>query len=108
MQIARLVPFGVNIKSEALHNRSLQSIEGTAAVGWRTAILESADGGGRTHTLLPVLDFESSASASSATSALSKEQIPSASQEKRKYSAQGVQKTQRSTQGREKKRMFPP
>ena len=32
-----------------------------------------ADGGDRTHTLLPVLDFESSASASSATSALSKE-----------------------------------
>jgi hypothetical protein len=32
-----------------------------------------ADGGGRTHTLLPVLDFESSASANSATSALLEE-----------------------------------
>ena len=32
MQIALLVPFGVNIKSEALHNRSLQSIDGHRGV----------------------------------------------------------------------------
>src|SRR5271166_1240044 len=32
-----------------------------------------ADGGDRTHTLLPVLDFESSASANSATSAFCEE-----------------------------------
>ena len=32
MQIARLVLFGVNIKSEALHNRSLQSIDGHRGV----------------------------------------------------------------------------
>ena len=32
MQIALLVPFGVNIKSEALHNRSLQSIDGPRGV----------------------------------------------------------------------------
>ena len=31
---------------------------------------QSADGGGRTHTLLPVPDFESGASANSATSAM--------------------------------------
>src|SRR5262245_2056958 len=86
-------------------DQALIQIDGSGS--WRTAILDPADGGGRTHTLLPVLDFESSASASSATSALSKEQIPSASQEKRKCSAQGVQKTQRTTQGRENKRMFP-
>lgn len=34
-----------------------------------------ADGGDRTHTLLPVLDFESSASASSATSAFMRRQL---------------------------------
>src|SRR3979411_1738971 len=49
-----------------------------------------ADGGGRTHTLLPVLDFESSASANSATSALMEEAITSASQQKRKCSGAGV------------------
>ena len=32
MQIARHVLFGVNIKSEALHNRSLQSIDGHRGV----------------------------------------------------------------------------
>jgi hypothetical protein len=32
LQIARLVLFGVNIKSEALHNRSLRNMEGTAAI----------------------------------------------------------------------------
>ena len=34
-----------------------------------------ADGGDRTHTLLPVLDFESSASASSATSAFLRREL---------------------------------
>jgi hypothetical protein len=45
-----------------------------------------ADGGDRTHTLLPVLDFESSASANSATSALLEEGITSAFAQKRKRS----------------------
>src|SRR6516162_5460802 len=54
----------------------------------RHLIKYPADGGGRTHTLLPVLDFESSASASSATSALSREKITSASGRKRKCSEQ--------------------
>src|SRR5580704_4322551 len=39
----------------------------------RRSLTHSADGGDRTHTLLPVLDFESSASANSATSAFREE-----------------------------------
>ena len=38
---------------------------------------DGADGGGRTHTLLRVPDFESSASANSATSALGDEEYKS-------------------------------
>ena len=39
----------------------------------RRSLPHCADGGDRTHTLLPVLDFESSASANSATSAFREE-----------------------------------
>jgi hypothetical protein len=39
----------------------------------RRSLPHPADGGDRTHTLLPVLDFESSASANSATSAFCEE-----------------------------------
>ncbi len=41
----------------------------------QTLYFSGADGGGRTHTLSRVLDFESSASANSATSATSKTKI---------------------------------
>ena len=44
----------------------------------------NADGGDRTHTLLPVLDFESSASANSATSASGEEEITNPFATKRK------------------------
>ena len=48
----------------------------------------SADGGDRTHTLLPVLDFESSASANSATSAFCEEATCNPFAAKRKRTSQ--------------------
>ena len=48
----------------------------------------SADGGDRTHTLLPVLDFESSASANSATSAFCEEATCNPFATKRKRTSQ--------------------
>jgi hypothetical protein len=50
----------------------------------RRSLTHSADGGDRTHTLLPVLDFESSASANSATSAFCEEETTKPFATKRK------------------------
>jgi hypothetical protein len=50
----------------------------------RRSLTHSADGGDRTHTLLPVLDFESSASANSATSAFCEEKTTNPFATKRK------------------------
>src|SRR5437016_12672598 len=48
------------------------AVLGNGGSGWglKKSYPDGADGGGRTHTLSRVLDFESSASANSATSAL--------------------------------------
>src|SRR5579872_519200 len=50
-------------------------VDGPEAHDWQLPLFNGADGGGRTHTLSRVLDFESSASANSATSATKNSQI---------------------------------
>ena len=48
----------------------LLPLRNKAEMAFILGVIDGADGGGRTHTLLRVPDFESSASANSATSAL--------------------------------------
>ena len=59
----------ISVGSEGKPEKWNLNAQGGAAKESRIVVLVGADGGGRTHTLLRVLDFESSASANSATSA---------------------------------------
>ena len=62
-------------------------LAGHVGEGKGKVVLVGADGGGRTHTLLRVLDFESSASANSATSATRKSNLHCFAGLKRRRSA---------------------